>query len=276
MFYKIKEYIRSNYFILCNTISQILSFFVLKNEEYKCSYKINYYSQWESRNLNKRIELHAMEASEDPLWKNSGADSKEEYQRWSENICAIACFKMILDNFGLISKNVKSISLAKQSAEYGAYKYKDNKQKIEGIFWKPFQKFILEKYNIKSCIVNCLTVPKMSRLLIDNQIVFLSVSPFFHYSNKKVKITKRTGHVILVHGFISKNGIIQGFFVKDPGAWTENNSQEYFVDTKKLLLYYSGRAFIILRQRKKIDKSFYLCKYKTSTAGSVSPPLTNK
>ncbi len=245
MFYKIKEYIRSSYFVFCDTVSQIFASFVLKDQRYQCGYKINYYSQWESRNLNKSIELHAIEASEDPLWENSGAVSKEEYQHWSENICAITCFKMVSDNFWLISKNVKSISLAKQSAEYGAYTYKEKEQVIEGIFWKPFQKFILEKYNIESYMIKCLTIPKMSRLLLDNQIVFLSVSPFFHRSTNGAKLIKRAGHIILVHGFISKNGIIQGFFIKDPGAWTENNSQECFVSTKKLLSNYSGRAFIM-------------------------------
>jgi hypothetical protein len=85
----------------------------------------------------------------------------------------------------------------------------------------------------------------MGRLLLDNQIIFLSVSPFFHHDANRAKLTKRGGHIILVHGFISKNGIIQGFFIKDPGAWVENNSQECFISTKKLLSNYSGRAFVM-------------------------------
>lgn len=245
MFYKIKEYIRSIYFIFYNTIGQIFAFFILKDQKYLCGYTINYYSQWESRNLNKSIELHTIEAKEDPLWRNSGAGSKEEYELWSKNICAIACFKMVADNLGFISKEIKSISFAKQSIRYGIYIYKENEKKIEGIFWQPFQNFFLEKYKIKSYIIKCLTITKICQLLLNNKIIFLSVSPFFHYDTNRAKFTKRVGHIILVHGFVSKNGIIQGFFIKDPGAWIENNSQECFVNTKKFLSNYSGRAFVI-------------------------------
>lgn len=245
MFDKIKKYIRPSYFVFYNTASQVLALFTLKNQEYLCSYKINYYSQWESRNLNKSIELHTIKAKEDPLWEKSGAINKDEYQQWSKNICAVACFKMVSDNFGFKSRELKSIIFAKESAKYGAYKYKGDEKEIEGIFWKPFQKFILEKYNIKSYTIKCLTTLKISRLLLDNQIVFLSVSPFIHRNANGAKLAKRGGHIILVHGFISEHGIIQGFFIKDPGAWTENDSQECFISTKKLLSNYSGRAFII-------------------------------
>lgn len=245
MLRRIKKYIRSSYFIFCNTISQIVGLLTLKDQKYLSNYKINYYSQWESRNLNRSIELHIIEAKEDPLWKNSGAANEDEYQQWSKNICAIACFKMVSDNFGLNSKELKCIALAKESMKYGAYRYKVGGKEIEGIFWKSFQNFILKRYNIKSYVIKCLTTLKIVRLLLDDQIVFLSVSPFIHRNDEGEKITKRGGHIILVHGFASKDGIIQGFFIKDPGAWTENNSQECFVSLKKLLSNYSGRAFVI-------------------------------
>ena len=98
--------------------------------------------------------------------------------------------------------------------------------------------------------MKCLTIPKMSKLLLNNQIIFLSVSPFIHRNTNGVKITKRGGHIILAHGFISKNGVVKGFFIKDPGAWTENNSQECFISTKKLLSNYSGRAFVMNSAKK--------------------------
>ncbi|MDP1706892.1 MAG: hypothetical protein Q8L36_03690, partial [bacterium] len=88
-------------------------------------------------------------------------------------------------------------------------------------------------------------IKKMRKLLLDDKIIFLSVSPFFHRSTDRVKIIERMGHVVLVHGFRSKKGMIEGFFIKDPGGWVENNSQECFVNTNFFLLNYSGRAFII-------------------------------
>ncbi|MDP1706906.1 MAG: hypothetical protein Q8L36_03765, partial [bacterium] len=149
MFYKIREYIRSICFNFCNTLSQIF-FFILRDEEYLCKYSINYYSQWESRNLNKSIELDVMEAREDPGWENSGALDKDEYQYWSQNICAIACFKMVSDNLGFSSRDIRSVSFAKESVGYGVYKEVEGE--VEGIFWKSFQRFLSEKYKIESRI----------------------------------------------------------------------------------------------------------------------------
>ena len=247
MFHTVKEYIRIVYFSLYNAVDQIFSNSKLKDGDYLCNYPVNYYSQWESRNLNKSIELHIIKAEDDPLWENSGALTREEYGRWSWNICAIACFKMVSDNFGINSKKIESVFFAKQNVKYGVYK--ENKEEIKGIFWKSFQEFLFKNYKIQSYIARFLTTKRITQLLLDNQIVFLSVSPFFHRSENGTKSTKRSGHIIIVHGFVFKNRSVQGFFVKDPGAWIENNSQECFVSTKKILLNYSGRAFIIKRSR---------------------------
>ena len=245
MFYRIKEYIHPIIFIICNTVDQAVALFIVKDQKYLSDHIINYYSQWESRSLNKDIELKILEARKDALWISSGAMSAQEYQQWSKNICAIACLKMVADNLGLISREMKSVDFAKKATKYGVYNNEENREEIKGIFWRPFQELLIREYGIKSYFTEHLTIKKISDSLCNNKIVFLSVSPFFHHRLNKAKLTKRIGHVILVHGFISKNGIIKGFFVKDPGGWAENNSQECFVDTKILLSSYSGRAFII-------------------------------
>jgi hypothetical protein len=245
MLLKLKGYGQYFYFSSYNILSQIFGLFNLYDQTYFCSYKVKYYSQWESNDLNQKIELGVVDAMEDPLWHRSGAIDQEDYKLWSNNICAIACFRMIADNLGISSEEMKTILIARESTKYGTYELQKNGGEIDGIFWKPFSTFLLEKYNIRSCILRYLTVTKMRKLLLSNKIIFLSVSPFFHHDNNKAKILKRRGHVILVHGFLSKDGMIKGFFIKDPGAWIENNSQECFVSTEKLLKNYSGRAFLL-------------------------------
>jgi hypothetical protein len=58
-----------------------------------------YRAQWESPGLVAEF-LTGRDAATDPLWAASGADSLEEYARWSEHLCGCACLQMALGALG--------------------------------------------------------------------------------------------------------------------------------------------------------------------------------
>lgn len=55
-----------------------------------------YFGQWESISLIDKIISQEIDASEDPLWAQSGTLTQAEYAHWSRHLCGIACIKMIL------------------------------------------------------------------------------------------------------------------------------------------------------------------------------------
>ena len=57
---------------------------------------VPYFAQWESQELVSKFLENPQCAFEDPNWHFSGAETAEEYARWSRHLCGIACLKMIL------------------------------------------------------------------------------------------------------------------------------------------------------------------------------------
>lgn len=241
----ILENVRSKIVWCVDQIHAVYSARMLKQlivQDYICSYPVHYFSQWESRELNQKIELRSLMSEQDPLWRKSGAIDKTEYKRWSWNICAIACLRMVSSNFAMLANPLKPIEFAKQALQFGAYKEDPKINKIEGIFWENFRQFLKSKYDIDSQIEKFLPLYKIKRLLKKEYVVLLSVSPFIH---RQKKHRQKSGHVVLAHGFKEKQGEILGLFIKDPGGWIENDTQERFISLAELYRHYSGRGFVI-------------------------------
>lgn len=79
---------------------------------------VPYFSQWESRGLVKQIITGKIDGKDDPKWRESGAESREEYDEWSWNGCGMACLKMILASAQ--NKTIPLAALGKMSLRYGS------------------------------------------------------------------------------------------------------------------------------------------------------------
>ena len=59
--------------------------------------KVPYFSQWETPEMTLSVLAEGSAALlRDPLWRQSGAETVEDYARWAVNVCGMACLKMIL------------------------------------------------------------------------------------------------------------------------------------------------------------------------------------
>jgi len=202
--------------------------------------QIHYFSQFEDPLLNKKIEQRGREPIPDSLWKQSGAQSREEFFLWSDQVCAMTCLKMIASNFPSLPQPFQTIDFAKKSLSYGVYKIFESGQ-ISGIFWEAFEQY-LKEYNISSKFKEYLTISQILDFLESGHIVLVSVSPFFHHRERG---NKKIGHIVLVHGYSVQGGSLKAFHIKDPAGWRENNTQERPVSITEFLNFYSGRGFVI-------------------------------
>lgn len=154
-----------------------------------------YFSQWESINLVKDFLSRKLLAKEDPNWKKSGAKSKEEYEKWSWNSCGIACLKSIL--FFGSKKEYKIVELAKLAQKYGCYIEKVDK--IDGLFYKPFIKFLKDEFGLSSKIIAPAVLPDILLELEKGNFVIASVNPGIR--SLQIKYRQTGGHLILMVGF---------------------------------------------------------------------------
>lgn len=69
-------------------------------ETIRLPYEIPYYSQLASPELASPIFDSGMDSAQDPLWREYGARSQEEYAYWASRACGAACVKMVVEGLG--------------------------------------------------------------------------------------------------------------------------------------------------------------------------------
>ena len=60
-----------------------------------------YFGQWETPGLIGAIITGACQAEDDPAWAASGAESAQDYARWADHLCGVACLRMALAARGI-------------------------------------------------------------------------------------------------------------------------------------------------------------------------------
>lgn len=178
-----------------------------------------YHSQWESKELVDEILHGTIHAKEDPLWKNSQASSKEEYEHFSWNICGMACLKMILTS--KFSKNYATVTLAKKCSEYGGYKNNPDGS-MDGLFYEPFLKFITNEFGLRGKIIKPMIIGDILNALQKEEYVIVSVNP--NIRNPSINPKTKGGHLVLVSGY---NFDKQLLYIHNPSGFY-NKSQKHF------------------------------------------------
>ncbi len=199
--------------------------------------KIPYFSQWESWELVGEIIGGRIKAREDPKWKLSGAKTSEEYEYWSWNICGMACLKMILaSKFG---EEHKTIELAKKCEEYGGYV--QNGEKIDGLFYKPFCKFLANEFQIKAKIFRIfLTIGGIKREIQKGNYFIVSVSSSIRDAAKTPE--HKGGHLILITGFDDRKKTL---FLHNPSGFYGKTQENHEISEKDFCKFFAGRGILI-------------------------------
>lgn len=197
---------------------------------------VPYFSQWETPNLVQAIIEKKISATDDPLWKNSGAKTKEEYVDWSWNGCGMACLKMILAYQG--SKPDPLVILGKKCTEYGGYR--SPLSQSQGMLYRPFVKFVKAEYGIEAIASSAITLKDILVSLAHKNIVIASVSP--QIREPKTKPKQKGGHLVLVLGYDLD---AKKLYVHNPSGFSKQ-TQEYaaisFHDFKK---FFANRGVIV-------------------------------
>lgn len=243
MLNQIKNYIRGTY-------GNLLDYFCrweigkLSDGDYFLRDEVPSYTQWESRELVGGIIRGEINTQDDPLWMDSWAVSKEEYEMYSWQICGITCLNMILGSLDK-NKNYRLVELAKDAEEYWVYRRNNNpdiRYNLDGLFHKTFLKYI-EKFWLRWKLKLWIKENYIAHLVRNNNYIIASVHPSIR--EEIIENNSKKWHLILVVGFRVEDWKIAGFFINNPSGYYNKSQQKHFVNIDNWRKVFSGNVDVI-------------------------------
>ena len=158
------------------------------------SREVPYFSQWESPGMTLPLLAEGLSALyRDPLWRNSGADTVEDYARWAVNVGGMACLKMILAARGEIHP---TLELARACTGYGGYVVNDAAGSIKGLIYEPFVRFVRERFGLYAETMTNVDMAMVPGILPRWRYFIASVHPGIRWPERAPP--SKGGHLVLV------------------------------------------------------------------------------
>ncbi|PIO97474.1 C39 family peptidase [Pleomorphomonas carboxyditropha] len=156
--------------------------------------RVPYFSQWESAGLTSAVVAEGERALlGDPLWQRSGAASVGEYARWANNLCGMACLKMIL---GARGEDHPTLDLAKACAAYGGYVVNEAEASIRGLIYAPFVSFVEQRFGLRAEVKTGVATAALPSVLDEWDFFIASVNPGIRWPEREP--SSKGGHLVLV------------------------------------------------------------------------------
>ncbi|HEV7310471.1 hypothetical protein [Ensifer sp.] len=155
---------------------------------------VPYFSQWETAEMTSAVLEDGPSALlSDPLWRQSGADTVEEYVQWAVNVCGMACLKMILAARGELHP---ILSLARACTAYGGYVVSEDGGSIKGLIYAPFVRFVADRFGLEAEVMTAVETANIPEILSRRPYFIASVHPSIRFPDQTPP--SKGGHLVLV------------------------------------------------------------------------------
>jgi hypothetical protein len=154
-----------------------------------------YYGQWESPGLIGDIISGRCRAEDDSAWAESGAASQEDYARWADHLCGVACLRMALAARGITPPRARD--LARVLTRYGGY-IEQPDGNIRGLIYAPAILWLAEAHAMPAEIILDRAAEDIPPLLADGGLFIASVHPAMRRPADPAP--GKGGHLVLVFG----------------------------------------------------------------------------
>ncbi|WP_119418318.1 hypothetical protein [Desertibaculum subflavum] len=156
--------------------------------------KVPYFSQWESRGLTLDVLEHGAAAlARDPNWAASGAATIDEYVTWADQVCGMACLKMILAARGGRARPI--LELARACTAYGGYTVSEAGD-IKGLIYAPFVEFVRREFGLEAEVVVDIRTGDIAEVMRRARYFIASVHPGIRWPERAPP--SKGGHLVLV------------------------------------------------------------------------------
>lgn len=154
-----------------------------------------FFGQWETPELIGAIISGACRAEDDPAWAASGADSVQDYARWAEHLCGVACLRMALAARGITPPRARD--LARVLTRHGAYVEQPDGL-IRGLIYAPAIIWLVETYGMRAEVILDRAAEDIPPLLAHGGFFIASVHPAIRRPAEAAP--GKGGHLVLVFG----------------------------------------------------------------------------
>ena len=196
---------------------------------------VPYFSQWESAGLASRFISGELQVRDDPSWATSGAASQDEYARWANHICGMACAKMILAaKTGTVWP---TLELTKWAVESGAYVV--DQDGIRGMIYAPFVEMAKARFGIEAKVVTGITAADLPAILRPGSLFIASVHPSIRWLQPPPP--KKGGHLVLVTSADANEVVFH-----NPSGHTPETQKNAVAPLQMFGEFFAGRGILVL------------------------------
>lgn len=196
---------------------------------------VPYFSQWELPNLVGDIVCNRKLAEDDPRWQSSGARDVNEYSRWANHLCGMACLKMVLAaRTGIVWP---TLELARLATKYGAYTTEGDE--IRGLIYAPFVTFVRDTFAMRAEVIVGVSVDELEDVMMRAEFFIASVHHTIRWPEQEPP--QRGGHLVLVTA-VTDEAII----FHNPSGHTVCNQKNAVVPGATFERFFAGRGIAIL------------------------------
>ncbi|WP_342705090.1 hypothetical protein OHZ10_28515 [Burkholderia arboris] len=198
---------------------------------------VPYFSQWESRMLIDKFLSGALRSEDDPLWRESGARSPEEYAQWSPHICGIACLKMLLAQ--RTKRVLPLLELVHDAVTFGVYRPElgDGGKRL---LYRPFVQWLGERFQMRGSVVEHTESAVLEARLRDGHRLMASVHPGIRH--RDVEPPARGGHLVLVLGVDAQSG---DWIFHNPSGFERDTQENVTMRRETFDRYFANRGILI-------------------------------
>ncbi|MFI1400680.1 C39 family peptidase [Streptomyces sp. NPDC020681] len=197
---------------------------------------VPYYAQWASARLVPEIVSRRMPATEDPLWREYGASTAEEYEWWSWRLCGMACLRMALGHWGHAVPS--AMELARECVDAGAYVQRGDG--LDGLIYAPFAAYARQRWGLAADVRPELPAAEITKHLADGRLAIISVHPSIRHLDPAPP--RKGGHLVLAVGATDDELLIH-----NPSGFPDHSQEFARVPWTELERFYAGRGILLGR-----------------------------
>jgi hypothetical protein len=205
-------------------------------------FSVPYYAQVASPELARPIFGDELDARLDPCWRESGAESAEEYAYWCWRACGPACVKMCVEALGGQKRSLMDWVRAGVS-QAGYLVEKDALGKTVEIGWRHRALADLIREAGLQAMPQPLALDEFPGYLREGCLLIASVSYEVGLDNGPV--THTGGHLVVVVGASLLEGALENIMINNPSGRSEELRANACIPAERFRAGYSGRGILV-------------------------------
>ena len=203
--------------------------------------QVPYYAQFQDiENVESYIN-GACSLLNDPYWKNSGAETVEEYAYWANRACGMVCVKTCIEAFG--GPEFPLHTWIQRGLDVDAYlvEKRDGETSIEKGWLHAGLAKVMNAQGLQTKVKPSSTAQLVNDLRHGN-LVIASVS--FEIGTHQ-SISHQGGHLVTVIGAMMDGNQIKKLYIHNPSGRTRALRENAAIDIERFEQAFSGRVITV-------------------------------